>query len=151
MTTTIGAVLSDPYATRPLVSSGGILLVEELITSLQTITSGTTTIINAETYNGGIPGPTFFLTVGDTVIVRLINDLPYPTGIHWHGIELQNSADGTPVTQDGARVGPFAQPVLLSRPVGPTSISSKSRGQEFSGTTRTTTTPPTGCSGACTG
>ena len=37
--------------------------------------------------------------LGDTLIVRLINDLPYPTGIHWHGIELENYSDGTEVTQ----------------------------------------------------
>jgi FtsP/CotA-like multicopper oxidase with cupredoxin domain len=39
------------------------------------------------------------LEVNDTLIVRLINDLPYPTGIHWHGIELNNYSDGTEVTQ----------------------------------------------------
>ena len=38
--------------------------------SLETIVSGTTTI-NAETYNGAIPGPTLRLNVGDTAIVRL--------------------------------------------------------------------------------
>lgn len=58
-----------------------------------------TTAINAETFNGAIPGPTIQLTVGDTLIVRLINDLPYPTGIHWHGVELENYSDGTEVTQ----------------------------------------------------
>ena len=71
----------------------------ELKTSIQTVNIGTDTVVNAETYNGSIPGPTLELEVGDTAIVRLINDLPHPTGIHWHGIELHNSADGTPVTQ----------------------------------------------------
>jgi FtsP/CotA-like multicopper oxidase with cupredoxin domain len=54
---------------------------------------------HAETINGAIPGPTLRLNVGDTVIVRLINLMDHPTGIHWHGIELANSADGTEVTQ----------------------------------------------------
>lgn len=68
---------------------------------------------NLEIYNGKIgpiipydfpeiPGD---LTVGDTLIVRLVNDLPIPSGIHWHGIELQNNADGTPVTQAALRGG----------------------------------------------
>jgi FtsP/CotA-like multicopper oxidase with cupredoxin domain len=57
-------------------------------------------LANIETFNGAIPGPTLKLNVNDTVIVRLINLLDHPTGIHWHGIELANSADGTEVTQE---------------------------------------------------
>lgn len=55
---------------------------------------GNPPVINAETFGGTIPGTVdgaiprapILLDVGDTLIVRLINDLPYPTGIHWHGI-----------------------------------------------------------------
>jgi FtsP/CotA-like multicopper oxidase with cupredoxin domain len=75
--------------------------------------------VNAETYNGAIPGPTLRLNVGDTAIVRLVNNLPYPTGIHWHGIELANSADGTEVTQNGA-VGAFSVPPPAPAPAGGT-------------------------------
>lgn len=74
---------------------------------------------NAETIDGAIPAPTLRLNVDDTLIVRLVNDLPYPSGIHWHGIELQNAADGTPVTQDGVAVGPFTPPSPAS-PTGGT-------------------------------
>lgn len=56
--------------------------------------------VHGQAFNGFVPGPTFRLNVGDTVIVRLINHLATPTGIHWHGIELENSSDGTPFTQD---------------------------------------------------
>ena len=100
---------SDPYATPdPYIAPNtgtftgapgtGVFEIT-LTTSLLPIVSGTTSI-NAEVYNGAIPGPTFRLTVGDTAIVRLVNNLPYPTGIHWHGIELANSADGTEITQN---------------------------------------------------
>ncbi|HTF04305.1 MAG TPA: multicopper oxidase domain-containing protein, partial [Bacteroidia bacterium] len=61
---------------------------------------GGVTAINAETYDGDIPGPLIVLEKGDTLIVRLINDLPHPVGIHWHGIELQNYSDGTEITQN---------------------------------------------------
>ncbi len=61
---------------------------------------GNPPITNAETFDGMIPRPPLLLNVGDTLIVRLINDLPYPTGIHWHGIELENYSDGTEVTQN---------------------------------------------------
>lgn len=42
-----------------------------------------------------------------TLIVRLINNLSHPRGIHWHGIELENYADGTPVTQNGVLGAPL--------------------------------------------
>ena len=72
-----------------------------------------------ETFNGAIPGPTLRLNVGDTVIVRLINLLDHPTGIHWHGIELANSADGTEVTQDGV-LPAFPAPPAAPAPAGGT-------------------------------
>ena len=62
---------------------------------------------HAEVFNGAIPGPTLRLNVNDTVVVRLVNDLTHETGIHWHGVELANHADGTEVTQDGAPGGPI--------------------------------------------
>ena len=54
----------------------------------------------ALTFNGAIPGPELRLHVNDTVIVHMKNDLTHPTGIHWHGIELANGSDGTPLTQN---------------------------------------------------
>src|SRR3954454_23866541 len=54
---------------------------------------------HALTFNGSIPGPTLRLNVGDTVIVHFKNELSEPTGIHWHGIEVPNEMDGTPLTQ----------------------------------------------------
>ena len=62
---------------------------------------------NAEVFNGEIPGPTFRLTVGQTVVVRLVNLLSYPLGIHWRGIELENYSDGTELTQNGAAPAPI--------------------------------------------
>lgn len=116
MTAYTGLTPSDPYVTP----SGGtytgtpgsavfeITLTTALATPAAPVISGTTPVF-AETYNGTIPGPTFRLTVGDTVIVRLVNNMTHETGIHWHGIELSNSADGTDVTQNGA-VGAFTPP-----------------------------------------
>jgi FtsP/CotA-like multicopper oxidase with cupredoxin domain len=55
---------------------------------------------NVLTFNGTIPGPEIRVNVNDTVIVHFVNDLATPTGIHWHGIELDNASDGTPLTQN---------------------------------------------------
>ncbi len=68
---------------------------------------GTVAAVNAETFNGNIPGPTIRAVVGETITVRLVNNLPYPVGIHWHGIELENYADGTEVTQNPVPGGTF--------------------------------------------
>ena len=55
---------------------------------------GVTTEVFA--YNGTSPGPTLEATEGDRVIVHFRNDLPEPTTVHWHGIHLPASQDGSP-------------------------------------------------------
>jgi FtsP/CotA-like multicopper oxidase with cupredoxin domain len=80
---------------------------------------GSGNLVHAEVFNGAIPGPTLRLNVGDTCVIRLVNDLPHPTGIHWHGIELANYADGTEATQDGAPAAP-AQTLGNGVPAGGT-------------------------------
>lgn len=47
-------------------------------------------------YNGSVPGPTLDVWEGDSVVVRFRNDLPEPTTIHWHGLHLPFTADGSP-------------------------------------------------------
>ena len=47
-------------------------------------------------YNGSFPGPTLELTEGDRVIVHFQNNLAEPTTVHWHGIHLPASQDGSP-------------------------------------------------------
>jgi len=39
-------------------------------------------------YNGSTPGPTIEVTEGDRVRIIVKNELPEPTSVHWHGIEL---------------------------------------------------------------
>jgi FtsP/CotA-like multicopper oxidase with cupredoxin domain len=46
-------------------------------------------------YNGQFPGPTLEVSEGDRVIVRFRNDLPEATTVHWHGIHLPFTADGS--------------------------------------------------------
>ncbi|HUF81178.1 MAG TPA: multicopper oxidase family protein [Burkholderiales bacterium] len=47
-------------------------------------------------YEGTVPGPTLRVKQGEEVRVRLINQLPQPTAIHWHGLRLPNAMDGVP-------------------------------------------------------
>jgi FtsP/CotA-like multicopper oxidase with cupredoxin domain len=45
-------------------------------------------------YNGQMPGPEICAREGDTVRVTLENDLPVPTTIHWHGVNVKPAMDG---------------------------------------------------------
>ena len=50
-------------------------------------------------YDGRIPGPVLEASVGDVLEVRLVNRLPEPTTIHWHGLQLPAPMDGTDMVQ----------------------------------------------------
>ena len=51
-------------------------------------------------YNGTSPGPTIEANEGDRVRIIVKNELPEPTSVHWHGIEVPNDQDGAaPETQ----------------------------------------------------
>lgn len=45
-------------------------------------------------YDGVSPGPILRARQGEEVNVRLVNQLPQPTTIHWHGIRIDNTMDG---------------------------------------------------------
>ena len=53
------------------------------------------TTINAWGFNRQLPGPEMRVKKGDEVIVNFTNYLNEPTMIHWHGIRLPASMDGT--------------------------------------------------------
>ena len=49
---------------------------------------------------GTVPGPEIRLGAGERVRFQLINDLPQPTSVHWHGIRIENAMDcAAPLTQ----------------------------------------------------
>jgi CopA family copper-resistance protein len=50
----------------------------------------------ATVVNDSLPAPTLRWREGDTVTVRVTNDLAEPTSIHWHGIVLPANMDGVP-------------------------------------------------------
>lgn len=62
--------------------------------------------VEAWTYNGVVPAPRIQLDRGDKVQVRLVNNLPMGTDIHWHGVHTPNDQDGVaPYTQDLIKPG----------------------------------------------
>ncbi len=57
-------------------------------------------------YNGTIPGPLIEANVGDELVVHFQNNLPEATTIHWHGLRVPATMDGTlavqsPIVPDG--------------------------------------------------
>lgn len=69
-------------------------------------------------YNDTVPGPELRVHAGDELRVRLLNDLPAPTSVHWHGIALRNDMDGVPgLTQAAvAPGGSFEYAFVASHP-----------------------------------
>ncbi len=52
------------------------------------------------TYDGSVPGPLLRAKRGDRLIVHFENELPEPTTIHWHGLRVPASMDGTEAVQN---------------------------------------------------
>jgi FtsP/CotA-like multicopper oxidase with cupredoxin domain len=46
--------------------------------------------------SGPVPGPVLVLTRGEPVEITVVNRMTEPTGMHWHGIELDSFYDGVP-------------------------------------------------------
>ncbi len=53
------------------------------------------------TVNGSLPAPILRWKEGDTVTLRVKNNLPETSSIHWHGIILPSSQDGVPNISNG--------------------------------------------------
>lgn len=62
--------------------------------------------INAWGYNGSVPGPTILVYPGDYVNIRVINQLPEATSVHWHGLDVPNNMDGVPEMEPTPRIEP---------------------------------------------
>jgi FtsP/CotA-like multicopper oxidase with cupredoxin domain len=47
-------------------------------------------------FDGTAPGPALQIKRGEELRIRLTNELPEPTALHWHGVRLPNAMDGVP-------------------------------------------------------
>jgi FtsP/CotA-like multicopper oxidase with cupredoxin domain len=54
-----------------------------------------------------LPGPTIVLKRSEPVSITVVNQLPEPTSVHWHGIELESYYDGVSgFAGEGNRIAP---------------------------------------------
>lgn len=62
--------------------------------------------VSTWTYGGTLPGQEIRLARGEVLRAELVNALPAPSTIHWHGIAMRNDMDGAPdVTQPAVAPG----------------------------------------------
>lgn len=62
--------------------------------------------VSAMLYNGMVPGPTIRVTEGDQVRINVTNEMAQSTGVHFHGVRVENKWDGVPyITQDPIKKG----------------------------------------------
>ncbi|KAG5246110.1 laccase [Salix suchowensis] len=70
------------------------------------------------TVNGQFPGPTLYVTTGETIVVDVINKSPHNITMHWHGVKQPNYpwSDGPEyITQCPVQPGgQFSQKVIFS-------------------------------------
>jgi len=53
-------------------------------------------VVNTWAYGDSVPGPLLRARAGDLLRVKVDNQLPTTTSVHWHGIALRNDMDGVP-------------------------------------------------------
>lgn len=61
--------------------------------------------VNAWGFNNQIPGPVLKAKKGDTMVIRVTNNLDESTLVHWHGIRLPAAMDGTGEVQKPIQPG----------------------------------------------
>ena len=95
--------LGTPTQVTP--SPGQTLVTKTLVAKRTTLDLGGRNV-STWAYGDTVPGPLVRATAGDFLRLTLHNQLPADTTIHWHGIRLQNAADGVPgMTQDPVKPG----------------------------------------------
>jgi FtsP/CotA-like multicopper oxidase with cupredoxin domain len=64
-----------------------------------------------EARSSSLPGPAILLKRGEPVSITVVNQLPEPTAVHWHGIELDSYYDGVAgYSGEGKRIAPAIKP-----------------------------------------
>jgi len=79
--------------------------------SMRYLLDGTVTGTSPLEGRGGV-SPPLYLTRGEPVSITVVNRLPEPTAVHWHGIELESYYDGVAGFGGlGKRISPIIAPL----------------------------------------
>lgn len=75
--------------------------------------------VDAEAYNGQVPGPIIRATEGKRVRIGVKNELPDSTAVRWHGLRVPNAMDGVPfITQPPIKPGETYTYEFVAGPIG---------------------------------
>jgi FtsP/CotA-like multicopper oxidase with cupredoxin domain len=91
------------------VSKDGVVQVQLTAEEKQIELAGTP--VAARVYNGEFVGPTMRLGPGDTIELQLVNSLPEPTNLHFHGLHVSPSGESDNILRHVA-AGETAQYVV---------------------------------------
>ena len=62
-------------------------------------------------FREGIPGPLLLLKKHQSTFVTVKNHMSIPTGVHWHGLEIDSWSDGVPIwSASNGMVSPIMEP-----------------------------------------
>jgi len=111
------ASVSPDSAAQSLRGGNGKIVRRELRAAPTTVDLGGR-IVPTWTYGGTVPGPEIRATAGDELRIRLLNELPAPTTVHWHGIALPTDMDGVPglSQEEVAPAGSFDYEFVVPHP-----------------------------------
>lgn len=70
--------------------------------AVQLLAGEATQLLN---YNDQLPGPLLHARVGDQIIIHFKNELDEPTVVHWHGLRITDTMDGSPMIQNPVMPG----------------------------------------------
>ena len=100
-----GQPLGDGTTLAPFRTVGDVKVFDlDMVEVMQEVEPGV--VKPAYAFNGVIPGPVLRVDEGDKVRMVVKNDLPFDTGVHWHGMVLPNDQDGVPgITQPAIMPG----------------------------------------------
>jgi FtsP/CotA-like multicopper oxidase with cupredoxin domain len=94
--------LADAVASEPVDLAGGAEFRLEIGPVRKRLGDHTVRMLG---YNGSIPGPTLRVPEGSEIQVDVHNEGDLDATVHWHGLRLENSSDGTHETQQPIPVG----------------------------------------------
>ncbi len=116
----VAACTSAPEREAPTCGTPGDVAAaaDITVTSRDALVEARGTDFAAWTFDGDVPGPVWRIPLGETRRIKLVNQSPRATSLHFHGLSYAASDDGSP-EQPTSMVEPGCAHVYTMRAVAP--------------------------------